>query len=332
MKVPGSPLVSVIIPAHDAERWIADAIGSALAQTWPNTEVIVVDDGSSDETAAVAERFVSARVRLVRQQRAGASAARNRGISEARGDYLQFLDADDLLGPTKIESQLDVLGGRPAGTVASGSWGRFSDDPGAATFTPSALWADLAPVDFLTTAWNGHLMMQPGVWLVPRDVIDRAGPWDERLSLNDDGEYFTRVVLASRGLAFCSDARVYYRSNNPASLASQANRRAVESQLLSLELSAENLLQSCDTPMTRRAAANLLQRFVYDTYPAHRDLLDRATRGIARIGAPDAAPDGPPGFHVLRRVLGWKLARRIQRAATRGGLNRAALRRAVSGA
>jgi glycosyltransferase involved in cell wall biosynthesis len=102
------PLVSVVIPAYNAEAFIGATLDSALQQTHRAIEVIVVDDGSSDGTAALVEAYArrDSRVRLVRQQNAGVAAARNRGIADARGDFVAPLDADDLWEPTKIERQV----------------------------------------------------------------------------------------------------------------------------------------------------------------------------------------------------------------------------------
>src|SRR6266571_3302693 len=91
------PLVSVLVPAYNAAPWIAESLGSALAQTWPNTELIVVDDGSRDETASVVKQFLGPRVRLIRQENQGQSAAENSALRAAQGEFIQYLDADDLL-------------------------------------------------------------------------------------------------------------------------------------------------------------------------------------------------------------------------------------------
>src|SRR5436190_23310673 len=96
-------LVSILIPAYNAERWIADAIRSALAQTWSRKEIIIVDDGSRDRTLSLAREFASKTVSVVSQENQGASAARNKALSVCEGDYIQWLDADDLLAPDKIE-------------------------------------------------------------------------------------------------------------------------------------------------------------------------------------------------------------------------------------
>src|SRR5690606_1936339 len=101
-----SSLVSVLIPAYNSAMWIGDALRSALDQTHENVEVIVVDDGSTDETLAVARRYESARMKVISQENAGGCAARNRALAEAQGTFIQYLDADDLLAPDKIERQM----------------------------------------------------------------------------------------------------------------------------------------------------------------------------------------------------------------------------------
>ena len=100
------PLVSILIPAYNAERFLAETIRSALHQSWPHKEIIVVDDGSKDNTLALAQSFASTGVKVVAQPNQGAAAARNHLASLAQGDYLQWLDADDLLSADKIARQV----------------------------------------------------------------------------------------------------------------------------------------------------------------------------------------------------------------------------------
>ena len=103
------PLVSILIPAHNAGKWLADTIQSALDQTWQNREIIVVDDGSTDNSLAIARRFATEGVGVVTQPNQGAAVARNTAYSLCHGDYIQWLDADDLLEPDKIELQVYQL-------------------------------------------------------------------------------------------------------------------------------------------------------------------------------------------------------------------------------
>ncbi|MEO5953382.1 MAG: glycosyltransferase family A protein, partial [Chloroflexia bacterium] len=107
-------LVSILIPAYNAERWIGESIDSALNQTWPRKEVIVVDDGSHDSTASVAKQFSQFGVNVVTQENLGAAAARNRAFALSRGEYIQWLDADDLIAPDKIAKQMEVVANYPS--------------------------------------------------------------------------------------------------------------------------------------------------------------------------------------------------------------------------
>ena len=122
-----TPLVSILIPAFNAERWIGDTIRSAIAQTWPRKEIIIVDDGSPDHTVDVARQFSSKEVKVVTQENQGAAATRNHALSLSHGDYIQWLDADDLLSPDKIAKQIEAAGKSGSNrTLFSSEWGYFA--------------------------------------------------------------------------------------------------------------------------------------------------------------------------------------------------------------
>ena len=121
-----------------------------------------------------------------------AAAARNKAFSLSSGDYIQWLDADDLLAPDKVAAQMQALEECPNGrTVLSASWGYFFHRPSRASFTPTGLWCDLSPLEWLLRKMEHNIYMQTATWLVPRAVAEAAGPWDTRLLGDDDGEYFT---------------------------------------------------------------------------------------------------------------------------------------------
>ena len=207
------PLISILIPAYNAEAWIADTLRSAIAQTWERKEIIVVDDSSTDSTLAVARQFESDQLRVVTHKNQGASATRNKAYSLCQGDYIQFLDADDLMAPDKIASQMEALGQSPnPRTLLSGSWGKFMYRYYRTEFIPSLLWCDLSPVEWLIRKLQHNLYMQTASWLISRELAEAAGPWDIRLLGDDDGEYFCRVLLASEGVRFVPESKVYYRS------------------------------------------------------------------------------------------------------------------------
>jgi glycosyltransferase involved in cell wall biosynthesis len=213
------PLVSILIPAYNAQAWISDTLRSAMAQTWQEKEIIVVDDGSADQTLAIAQTFESDQLRVFTQKNQGAAAARNKAFSLSKGEYIQWLDADDLIGPDKIASQMAALGDFPDKSIlVSGSWGQFLHRPSRTKFIPSALWCDLSPVEWLIRKMGQNVYMQTASWLVSRELTETAGPWDTRLLGDDDGEYFCRILLASHGVRFVPEAKVYYRAAGATSL------------------------------------------------------------------------------------------------------------------
>ena len=158
-----SPTVSIIVPIFNAEKHLRETIASVIHQTWKNWEMILIDDGSTDNSFEVASSYASARIKVLRQENAGASCARNHGLRLALGDYIQFLYADDLLSPQKIEHQITQLKQNEPVTTASCAWGRFKDAPSQAIFIPDELWADFNPVEFLIKKHNNRSMMQPAV-------------------------------------------------------------------------------------------------------------------------------------------------------------------------
>ena len=125
--------VSIIIPCHNAGAWLGDTLESALSQTWPGCEIVVVDDGATEASLEVARGFEAKGVAVIPQAKKGASAARNTGLRASRGTFIQRIDSDDILSPGKIESQVLRLSSSPANRVASGLWDKrltLNDDGG----------------------------------------------------------------------------------------------------------------------------------------------------------------------------------------------------------
>ena len=159
-----------MIPAYNVEKWVEETINSALGQTWPHKEIIIVDDGSSDSTLAIAKRFESGQVKVISQENMGASTARNRAFENAQGDYIQWLDADDLLAPDKISEQMIAVSlDEDEMILYSGPHGMFYVRTERAKFLPNPLWQDLTPVEWMVYKLNDGYWMNPAGWLVSRN-------------------------------------------------------------------------------------------------------------------------------------------------------------------
>ena len=307
-------LVSILIPAYNAESWIGDTIRSALAQTWPRKEIVVVDDGSTDQTLRVARHFASQTVSIVTQENRGASAARNRALKLCQGDYIQWLDADDLLSPDKVAKQMAAAQEcQDTRRLLSSGWGYFMYRPSRAQFLPTSLWCDLSPVEWLLRKMGQNLHMQTATWLVSRTLTQAAGPWDTRLSLDDDGEYFSRVVLASDAIRFVPDAKVFYRQPGFDRLSNiDRSDKKLESQFLSMQLHVEYLRSFEESDRVRAASLAYLQTWFGWFFEERPDLAQELGRLAATLGGRLEAPRLPWKYFWIQKLFGWTVAKRVR--------------------
>ncbi len=301
-------LVSIIIPAYNSARYIRETVESALNQTWQNREIIVVDDGSTDDTSSAVSSYP---VTLIRKANGGASSARNVGLSAAKGDFIQWLDSDDLLAHDKIERQIAHAGDR---VLLSGQWSRFITSKETAEFRPDSLWCDLEPTDWMYLKMRDNVWMPPAAFLVPRSLTDASGPWNEEMSLDDDGEYFGRVIDNSMFIRFVSDAKIYKREGMSTQLSALASLtpRKLESEAYSLFVFSDLLLKREDSPRTREVVCLLLKRWSHYFYPNRPDVIDRMRRKTESLGGEWQTPRLRPMYNWLRYLVGFSMAKKVQ--------------------
>jgi len=308
------PLVSILIPAFNAEAWIADTIKSANAQTWPRREIIVVDDGSTDQTLQLARRFASKELVVVGQENQGAAAARNHAFSLSQGDYIQWLDADDLLSPDKLASQLAAAEEcQSARTLLSSGWGYFAYQNDSAEFIPTSLWQDLSPVEWLLRKLSENVHMQTATWLVSREITEAAGPWDARLKHDDDGEYFCRVILRSDGIRFVPEGRVFYRLS-PSNRVSYIGRSDAkkDAMLLSMKLHVQYIRSLEESDRVRAACLAYLQNWLLHFYPERPDIVEELEKLAKGLGGHLEAPRLRRKYALLKLVFGYRFAKHAQ--------------------
>ncbi|MBI4673967.1 MAG: glycosyltransferase [Chloroflexi bacterium] len=227
------PLASIIIPCYNATRFMRDALDSALAQDYAALEIIVVNDGSTDdfETGIAAYRD-HPRVKIVSQENRGLSAARNRGIREAHGEYLKFLDADDWLAKDALSKQVAVLQTQPAlgfvycDVIHVDAAGKPLGDYSVAN-ARRILNGDILP----SLLVGGYFT--PNTVLVPRRVLDHVGGFDETLTAREDYELWLRIVCEGYPAYFVPEKLVYYRRHgsnmtNDAAWMAETHLRALD--------------------------------------------------------------------------------------------------------
>ena len=308
------PLVSILIPAYNAEKWIASTLKSVLAQTWSRREIIIVDDGSRDGTFAAAQQFAAPDVQVVTQKNQGASAARNHAYSLSQGDYIQWLDADDFLETDKIARQMAVAETCPDKKILfSSEWALFMYRLNRPQSLPCSLYADLTPAEWICRKLSQNQFLPNFSWLASRELTAATGPWDTRLSLDDDGEYFCRMIAASRGVRFVPGAKGLYRISDAGSL-SKVDRsdRKLESLWLSLQLHIGYLRSLEDTERTRKACVTYLGNWLNYFYPARPDIIRQAQELAQKLGGAIDLPQLSWKYRWIEKTVGRKAANRVQ--------------------
>ena len=305
-----SDLVSILIPTYNAEQWIKETIESALNQTWSKKEIIIVNDGSSDNTLQVIKKFESKIVKVITQENMGGPAARNTALSAAQGDYIQWLDHDDLLAPDKISKQIGYSrDNQNPLTLFSGSFGQFYYCRKRARFVRSALWQDLTPLNYFMIKFKENIWFQPGAWLVSRKLTEVAGPYYELRSPDDDGEYFCRIVANCEKIVFVPEAKAYWRVGNLGSMSNNRSNEALTALFTSISRSIDHFLSLEDSQRTRTACLQYLQNRIWHFYPEQQEILAKAKTLANGLGGNlILPPDEGRKFSLIMNVAGWKTA------------------------
>ena len=231
----------MIVPAHDAASFIASAIDSVLGQTLTDLEILVIDDGSADETVRIVENY-RAPVRLLRQKRKGVSAARNFGIREARSEFIALLDADDVfIERSKLEKQLAIMIEKNCDIVTSG-W-RVTDE-NLNRISDRETWLEVPHLNLFN--WVQSLAVLPSTMLLRRSKVLEVEAFDESLTNSEDVDLIFRMALARARSEWLPQITVAYRRHG-ANATNQIHRQAQ-----GLKIVLEKLFQRSDLPVALR--------------------------------------------------------------------------------
>ncbi|WP_139958086.1 glycosyltransferase family 2 protein [Flavicella sediminum] len=212
------PAVSIIIPTYNRAYVIRETLDCVLSQSFANWECVIVDDFSTDETNEIVSDYCKKDSRFVFIEKnvgdvKGASASRNLGIMNSRGAFIKFLDSDDLIDANNIKLQYEDLVNESPYTASICRWAVFSDSIRKAEIkTNMTYYKNFSPgLKFLENLGESNSYIPPVCNMINRRLLDAAGMWDERLSLNDDGEFFARIFLKTEKIIFTPDTLGYYR-------------------------------------------------------------------------------------------------------------------------
>ncbi|WP_428938295.1 glycosyltransferase [Fontivita pretiosa] len=309
----GAPLVSVIIPCFNAGRFVGDAIRSALRQTYRPIEVIVLNDGSTDESEQIIRSFGDS-IRCESSPNRGACAARNRGLAMSRGELIQFLDADDLLHPEKVARQVKELSDDE--TIAFGPWLRFSCRLPAPPYEPDICAATFAEDLLLQWLQGKYVICNALLW--PARLLSRIGGWDARIVANQDGELLMRALSRGARLKYRDDAWAFYRV--PTAGGNMAARTDAAAQRSRLRVMWRVYRWNTGGAITKEVLLRFWQHFVHlgasliDQDPRYAALAFRlARRARSRAGCRGMDPTRLMGYaaYELSRHLGPQWGRRL---------------------
>lgn len=228
--------ISVIIPCYNEEQYIGQAIGSIMEQTRPADEIIVVDDGSDDQSSEIARSF-GLKVTVLSSGGGGAPRARNMGADFATGDALMFFDADDVMGPTVLETLAESIEKYQDG-IAACPWFRLEKVDGLWIKRPRTCPPLINEKDYLD-GWIRDIYHPPCSILWSRTAFERSGGWDPKVSVNQDGDLIMRALADGTDFRITKKGAAYYRRmpdehKNTSQSAGQFKRTGRESQIFVL--------------------------------------------------------------------------------------------------
>ena len=219
--MPYGELVSVIVPTFNRAQYLAETLDSVMSQTYKNWECIVVDDGSTDETSEVVQRYLDSDSRFQYHHRPktrpkGANTCRNYGFELSKGKYIQWLDSDDILGKAKLESQLSLFNKEASNNLAICRWSTFTVSIDKSKFpNDSNLYKSHEGIEsFLKALSNSEGYLPPLAYLMSSKLAREAGKWNENLIINQDGDFFIRVLCKCGKVLYSEEAQVFYRVGN----------------------------------------------------------------------------------------------------------------------
>lgn len=308
------PLVSILMPLYNAEQWVMDTIQCCLDQTYHNWELIVVDDGSTDNSCAIVGQIkeYDSRIKLFRQKNSGACVARNTAFKHCKGDYVMYLDADDLISPDKIENQVHALSNEGPQSIAICAWEEFQATP-SPTLSSRAIYKSYKnPIELLIEMWSDGSMLQTSCYLVPRNLITSSNGWDKNITLNDDGEFFCRIIAKASKIVFVTNSAVYYRRGHTSLSTSEVFSETKQISRLNSFISYENtILSVTDSPRIRKVLARNYSLVATCVPPSSRLFKD----ALNRIKALGVKPFHPYPQTLLGRVsaiFGFPLTMRLR--------------------
>lgn len=303
-----APRVSAIIPTYNYARYVAAAVDSALSQSFEDLEIVVVDDGSTDETRETL-RHLGTRIRYIPRAHRGLAATRNAGIGVSRGRYLAFLDSDDLWLPDKVSMQVARLDAEPAVGLVYTEATLFNDE--STTEIPHSYWSEHPSGKILPWLLRHNVVPSPTP-MVRRELFEKVGPFDERLSACEDWDMWIRIAQVSE-FAYVDRVLARYRVHSANMSLDQERMMAGRFRVLEKTFSGTGVPSEA-----RRLRRSVFSRWHAD-YALHHFYAERyaqARSEVMRAVAlhPGCLAHGQTAAVLLSCLFGSATAKRLRRA------------------
>lgn len=302
-----NPKVSILIPLYNSESYIAQTIESCINQTYKNVEIIIVDDGSTDKSYEVAKTYESQypNITLLKQKNAGAPVARNKAFELSKGDYIQYLDADDILDPDKIYKQLVALEEKKKNTIAYSKLGVFNKT------IHNTIWINNRLKNvyndskaFLLDLWASGAGIFTIMWLTPRELIQNSGGWDETLTKNQDGEFFARVTFLADTVVYVPESISYYRTDNENSISRHVSKKSLQANFDSFETYMNLFKDEINNSNVRESLALVYSKYMFRVYPEHNNLVIKTEDKLRYLGFKKPIIKQGQKYYYLSKIIG----------------------------
>jgi GT2 family glycosyltransferase len=303
------PLITIGIPSFNSARWLGQAIESALGQSWPEKEIIVVDDGSTDDSPAIARGFGD-RVHVIVTENRGGNHARNRALQASKGDWIQFLDADDYLEPEKLARQFaETDEGADADVLYSPTW---IEDLGKETREASEIDTRYD----LYGQWLSWQLPQTGGALWRKAALQNLGGWKEGQPCCQEHELYLRALQAGLRFRFAPTPHAVYRIWSEQTVCRRDPRQVIHVRTELMDklhdwMQARTLWTADHSRIAGQAFFEMARTLAkYDLAEADAYFRERKSRGLIHL----AGPAAPRAYRLAHRLLGFTGAEKLAAA------------------
>jgi glycosyltransferase involved in cell wall biosynthesis len=312
-------LVSVIIPAYNAENYIYDCISSVIHQSYRDLEIIVVNDGSTDRTQEILDSINDPRLIIIHQKNNGCSASKNRALKISNGNYIQYLDADDYLSSDKIEKQVSLLE-LNVNNIAVCKTIIISDNKNinGLEIDTELIQKGGSGKEFLLRLWGfyGNTgMVQPNAYLISRSLANKIGDWNEDISPSpdEDGEYFARVLLSSEKVLFSEGINFYRKMEKGNSLSQNFSIQRAKNLLKTVELKFDHLFEIDKSKKNRKLYQIHISMVVYQFGVQYPEIPKIALEILKKKEIFKLKVKKPYFFKIISGLVGFDIALKMKR-------------------